>query len=65
MSFKTLSVLAISAFSMSANVFAGYVNEGVPTEVASRFLFVPGGFDNNDQVQVTLDGYLPNSCYKT
>lgn len=38
--------------------------EGIPTEVGARFLFVPGGFDSNDQVQVTLDGYLPNACYK-
>lgn len=56
--------IAISALATDSKLFAYQSSEGVPTEVAARFLFVPGGFDSNDQVQVTLDGYLPNSCYK-
>lgn len=27
-------------------------------------LFVPNGFDSNDEIVVVLDGYLPNSCYR-
>ena len=27
-------------------------------------LFVPNGFDANDEIVVVLDGYLPNSCYR-
>ncbi len=37
---------------------------GVEVDIPARFMFIPGGFDSNDQVQVTLDGYLPNACYK-
>ena len=29
-----------------------------------HYLFVPVGFDDNDDVEVVIDGYLPNSCYK-
>ena len=54
------AMLAGGAF-LAANAA---VAEGTPTDVAARFLFVPAGFDNNDQIQVTLDGYLPNACYK-
>ncbi len=32
--------------------------------VGSSHLFVPKGFDDNDQVMAVLDGYLPSSCYK-
>lgn len=27
-------------------------------------IFVPVGFDDNDEVVVVVDGFLPNSCYK-
>lgn len=27
-------------------------------------MFVPNGFDSNDEIVVVLDGYLPNSCYR-
>jgi hypothetical protein len=32
--------------------------------VASSSLFVPRGFDDNDDIVVTLDGYLPSTCYE-
>ena len=32
--------------------------------VLSTDVFVPVGFDDNDDVTVVLDGYLPSSCYK-
>ena len=37
---------------------------GEIVNIAARGVFVPMGFDDNDEVVVTLDGYLPNSCYK-
>lgn len=27
-------------------------------------IFLPSGFDNNDNVQIVVSGYLPNTCYK-
>src|SRR5262245_34619638 len=27
-------------------------------------LFVPVGFDDNDEVQVVVDGYLPDTCHR-
>lgn len=37
---------------------------GALVPVASQDVFVPKGFDDNDQIEVVLDGYLPNSCYQ-
>jgi len=34
----------------------------VTTGVSS--VFVPLGFDDNDNVQVVIEGYFPNTCYK-
>ena len=36
--------------------------ELVPVDV--RTVFAPDGFDNNDETELVLDGYLPSSCYK-
>lgn len=27
-------------------------------------VFVPNGFDSNDEVEVVVDGYLPDTCYR-
>lgn len=35
-----------------------------PLPVAVKEVFVPVGFDDNDEVQVVLDGYLPDTCYR-
>ncbi len=32
--------------------------------VAAKELFVPVGFDDNDEAIAVLDGFLPSSCYK-
>lgn len=33
-------------------------------QVEAVDLFVPNGFDSDDEVVVVIDGYLPNSCYR-
>jgi hypothetical protein len=33
-------------------------------EVQAEYLFVPNGFDDNDQAEVVLDGWLQTSCDK-
>jgi hypothetical protein len=33
-------------------------------EVQVARIFVPTGFDNNDEIQVVLDGQLPDGCHK-
>lgn len=32
--------------------------------VPARYAFVPVGFDDNDEAQVVIDGYLPSGCYR-
>ena len=34
----------------------------IPIEAVD--LFVPNGFDANDEIVVVIDGYLPNSCFR-
>ena len=33
-------------------------------DIESNYLFVPVGFDSNDEIMLVLDGYLPNTCYR-
>jgi hypothetical protein len=57
MTIKTLALAAMvsgAAYSAPAGL--------VPVE--TERLFVPAGFDDNDNVEVILDGYLPSGCYK-
>jgi hypothetical protein len=51
--------LALAAILSSAPVLAQQL---VPVSVHD--LFVPSGFDDNDETLAVLDGYLPNSCYR-
>lgn len=37
-------------------------NQLVP--VAVRAIFAPDGFDDNDEAQVVIDGFLPSTCYR-
>jgi hypothetical protein len=34
------------------------------TEAANYSVFVPRGFDDNDEVNIVVDGFLPSSCHK-
>ena len=61
---KVWTKMMMAAWVMAPSVAAWAAGTGTPVDVASRFLFVPTGFDNNDQVEVVLDGFLPNACYK-
>jgi hypothetical protein len=56
-----LSAAALAAATLVAgSAFAA--GELMPVQVSE--IFAPVGFDDNDEVVVVLDGYLPNSCYK-
>lgn len=60
---KHLLIIALSAF-MFCQVQAG---GGTTTEVnyLPEKVFVPSGFDDNDTIQIILEGSFPNSCYKS
>ena len=36
----------------------------VMVDIQPQTVFVPNGFDNNDEVVVVADGYLPDSCHR-
>lgn len=61
---------------LTSSVFGGTVNESgdvsqgdiVRPQVVAlnpEYVFIPTGFDNNDNSQIVLFGYLPNTCYRT
>ena len=52
---------------LAASVCSVYVSaQTAPTQVAAHFnkLYVPIGFDDNDNVQIVGEGVFPNSCYR-
>jgi len=53
----------LSASTVTAAVDLVHPEEKVVT-VEAEYLFVPQGFDDNDNAQVVLDGWLDNSCHK-
>ena len=59
-----LAVSILLAALLSPVAFADTPRDGELVEVSSELVFIPSGFDDNDEVQVILDGYLPNACYR-
>jgi hypothetical protein len=53
------SAIVFAAALAAAPAFAQTL---VPVRVQD--LFVPAGFDANDEAMAVLDGYLPNACYR-
>ncbi|MEE3077950.1 MAG: hypothetical protein VX341_01335 [Bdellovibrionota bacterium] len=52
---------------ISIMVLGLFVNAGTPVEtlVPIQNIFSPEGFDSNDNVEVIVEGQLPNLCHKT
>lgn len=63
---STMSLAAATAalIGLSTQARADDPPQGTLVGVSVRELFVPNGFDDNDEVEVVLDGELPNTCYK-
>jgi len=62
---KSKLLLIFLSLFISINVMAG-VGGPKPILVPSKFnkLYVPEGFDSNDNVQIVAEGYSPNNCYR-
>jgi len=60
---KKISILLITLISSVAMANFG---EDLPTQVDVKpnRVYIPKGFDSNDQVQVVVEGYFPNGCYR-
>lgn len=57
---KLLILLAL----VSSPLFAAHQQKIVQSQVPVDHLYVPKGFDSNDNVELVVEGYLPNLCYK-
>lgn len=57
----TLAIIAIS-FTFQAKA----AEDNIPIKVSTSFgkIYVPAGFDNNDNVQIVGEGMFPNTCYR-
>lgn len=58
--------VAVYAFGvgMRADSRSATADTGDVVAVDASDVFIPQGFDNNDEAQVVLDGYLPSACYQ-
>lgn len=59
---KTL-ILFLVACSYLANA-AGLAGVPIEKEVPVDHLYIPSGFDSNDNIEVVITGFLPNLCHK-
>lgn len=61
------SLLGLATLSLSAATLAkadGPIVANPIVQVPVRAIFVPAGFDDNDETVLVLDGFLPSSCYR-
>lgn len=58
---KTLTIITMLLFSV--NLLAHHI-KGQRVEVPSEHLYIPKGYDSNDNIELIVEGYLPNLCYK-
>lgn len=61
MSHLVLSAAIAVSLVTSSSAFA---DDGQLVSIEARTVFAPVGFDDNDETQVVLDGYLPSGCYR-
>lgn len=58
-------LIPLSIFSlMSSRCEASEDSSAHIVRVDAKYIFVPVGFDDNDNAQAVIDGYLPNGCYR-
>lgn len=63
MKFALIASLPMMVFS-ATQAFADDPVPNPPVPVQANDVFIPDGFDDNDETQVVLDGYLPDTCYR-
>jgi hypothetical protein len=67
---RNIPSLISAAFLLSGLAGSASAQDGGRREIADLVpveavdLFVPNGFDSNDEIVVVIDGYFPNSCYR-
>ena len=63
---KMNSIVWVLGLSAASSLWSSFAQATEPemVEVDSENLFVPNGFDDNDEASVVLDGYLKSGCYK-
>jgi hypothetical protein len=61
---QSLAVLTSLISSSAFSDFAPVTFKPESTRLIPQNTFLPSGFDDNDNVQLVVSGYLPNTCYK-
>lgn len=63
--YLTSALLLLALGTTSNNVaFADDPANGAVVNVNASYVFAPVGFDDNDEVELVIDGYLPSGCYR-
>lgn len=58
---KSLTLIFVAAMLFSTQSIADPIEITSPIEK----IFIPNGFDDNDNIEIILFGQFPNTCYKT
>jgi len=63
---KRISLLLACGFGLSSSLYAANAHEVDTLEIEAPVdkIYIPVNFDDNDNVEVVLQGKFPNSCYK-
>lgn len=61
---KLLKLLPLAVAALSQHAFADDPSYGTLVLVHPTDVFAPVGFDDNDEAEVVVDGYLPDTCYR-
>ena len=61
---KINTLVILSLIMAAIGVAHGESNAPRKTEVPVDNTYIPKGFDSNDDVEVVVEGYLPNLCYQ-
>lgn len=59
-----LGILALALTGLSLSTVATAQASGALVQVPGDDLFIPVGFDDNDETVFVVDGYLPSGCYR-
>ncbi len=61
---KSVLALSLATAALAASAIADTEPRGFPVLVDVKSVFIPNGFDDNDEIQLRIEGTLPDTCHR-